>query len=327
MRIDRVDPESERDLAGAAAIETAYWHEVLGSEEPATTIGTVQEQLRLGRDDASVVLLLARDADEAIGLAAVELWTGYGNEHSAHLEDLYVLRDHRRRGAGRALLDETIGIVRTAGRSLVLGAYNDGNEDGAAFAAAVGARIANTGRQNRVAVADLDRAQLETWNNAPEGYSLVQFDDRCPDALVDQYVRMQQVMNDAPRTKSLDDFLFTSEHRRTWEAYHESMGITTWFVGARHDATGDLAGFSEMSFRTYKPWLVEQEDTGVDAPHRGHRIGWWLKAVNALRVLDEKPEARFIQTWNDGTNRWMLDINTAMGFAPVASWIEAELDI
>jgi hypothetical protein len=82
-----------------------------------------------------------------------------------------------------------------------------------------------------------------------------------------------------------------------------------------------------MTWRPGKPWLVEQGDTAVHADHRGHRIGWWLKAVNALRVLDEKPNVRFIETWNDGGNRWMLDINDAMGFRPVATWIETELDV
>jgi GNAT superfamily N-acetyltransferase len=134
-------------------------------------------------------------------------------------------------------------------------------------------------------------------------------------------------MNDAPRTASLGDFTLTAAHRRAAEAEHERAGIEYWFAGARHDASGEIAGFTELLFRPYKPWLVEQEDTGVDPAHRGRGIGRWLKAVNALRVLDEKPAARILETWNDGTNRWMLDINTAMGFRPVVSWVEVELEI
>ena len=41
----------------------------------------------------------------------------------------------------------------------------------------------------------------------------------------------------------------------------------------------------------------------------------------------ELPDAQVIETWNDGSNRWMLAINTEMGFRPVATWIEAELEL
>jgi GNAT superfamily N-acetyltransferase len=287
----------------------------------------MRTRLRLDRDDISATLLLAREGDRPVGMSYLEVRSGFGNEHMAWLEDLYVLPDHRRAGTGRALLDANIAIARAADRSLIIGGYDDGNVDGEAFARALGARTAHTERQNRVRVADLERALLESWNVPAPGYSLVQFDDRCPDDLLEQYVRIQTVMNDAPRTDSLSDFTYTAAHRRAAEAEHARAGIEHWFAGARHDATGEIAGFTELLFRPYKPWLVEQEDTAVDPAHRGRGIGRWLKAVNALRVLDEKPEALFIETWNDGSNRWMLDINTAMGFRPVVSWVEAELDL
>jgi GNAT superfamily N-acetyltransferase len=327
VKIVEVDPSSERDLADAAAITTAYWREVLDPDEPDTTVESIRRRMRLGRDDIDARFLLAEEGGARIGLSYIEIRTGAGNEHMAWLEDLYVLRPHRRGGVGRALLDANVELARAADRTIVATGFADGSVDGEAFATALGLRFANRERQSRAPIAGLDRSLLDAWNRAPEGYSLVQFDGRCPDELLEDYVRIQAVMNDAPRSESFGDFTLTAEHRRAAEAEWSVDGTEYWFAGARHDDTGELAGYTELIHHPDTPWLVEQEDTAVAPAHRGKRIGRWLKAVNALRVLDEKPVARFLETWNDGTNKWMLDINVAMGFAPVAVWVEVEAEV
>ena len=327
MNIEAFDPSAAADLDDAARIETAYRREVLGDAEPPSTPEENRSRLHLGRDDISTTMLFVRDGGERIAMSFLDIRTGHGNEHMAWLEDLYVLRSHRRRGIGRALLDANIEVARAAGRTLIVGAYNSENVDGEAFVKAIGGRTDTADRQNRVRTADLDRALLESWVRPPPGYSLVQFDGACPDDLLDDFVAMNRVMNDAPRPDSLGDDEFTSEHRRASERERHEQGIDYWFAGARHDETGRLAAYTEMTLAPFTPWFVEQGDTAVHPAHRGHGIGRWIKAVNALRVLDERPEARVIETWNDGSNRWMLAINDAMGFAPVATWIETELDV
>jgi len=333
IRIDQLDPTSDRDVAEAAALLTAYWREVLGDDEPPTPPAELRDGLRLDRPDIDHRVFLARtDAGETIGFGSIDVRDGHGNEHMAWIEDLYVLPAHRRHGTGRRLLDVLTAVARERGRTLVIGGYHEEGSDGEAFAKAVGASPGQRERQNRVRVADLDRALLERWvadaaATEAEGYSLVTFDDRCPDELLEAVVRAAKAMNDAPRTDKLDDWVFTADHHRATEAERAKAGITYWYVGVRHDATGEIAGYSEMDWRPDKPWLVEQGDTGVVAAHRGHGIGRWVKAVNALRVLDERPDAVVIETWNDGTNKWMLAINDAMGFRPAATWVEAELDL
>jgi GNAT superfamily N-acetyltransferase len=328
VRIDAVDPSSERDLTDAAAVETAYWREVLGEDEPARTAADFRFRVAVGRPDRTVHVFVARDGDEPVGMAHVQIDTGNGNEHMAWSEDLFVLPSHRRRGIGRRLLGELARAARASDRSLLLCGHEARSSDGAAFAAAMGGRPGNHERQNRAPIADLDRGMLEQWcAEAPAGYSLVQFDGAAPDDLVERIVVAEDAMNDAPRAESLDRFVFTVERRRAGECDLAADGAEYWFAGAVHDATGDVAGFTELVSRDRQPWLVQQEDTCVVPAHRGHAIGRWLKAVNALRVLDERPDARVIETWNDGTNKWMLAINDAMGFRPVATWIETELDV
>lgn len=331
IRIDVVDPSSERDLAQAAGLATAYWREVLGPDEPETLSAEVYDGLHVDRDDISSTLLLARDGDDAVGMGSIDVRQGMGNEHMAWVEDLFVLEPHRRRGIGSALFDEVVSRAREAGRTLVLCGFDEGNVGGAAFAAHVGAETGHAERQNRALTADLDRSMLEKWvldaEAAAPGYSLVAFDDRCPDDLLDAVTRLAVVMNDAPRTDKLEDFVHTAQHVRDGEAELAAAGTSFWYVAARHDASGELAGYTQLYYNPRKPWLADQGDTGVISAHRGHGLGRWLKAVNALRLLDERPEVRVIETWNDGSNKWMLAINDAMGFKPVATWIETELQL
>ena len=329
VRIDVVDPASERDLADAAAVETAFRLEVLGPDEPPCEPLAIRfDLLKAHRPEIATTGLLARDGDRPLGLATTDIRTGYGNEHLVWVEDVYVVPDARRRGTGSRLLAGAADVGRAAGRTLLMTSHADGHAAGAAFAAHVGARAGNREQQNRLVLAELDRARMEEWAAAaPAGYSLVRFDDVCPDDLLDAYVQLADVMNDAPRPESLEPWRFSAERRREAEAAHQRAGQSQWEVLARHDATGDLVGYTEVSLSPWTPWLVEQGDTAVAPAHRGHRIGRWLKATNALRILDELPDARIVETWNDGTNAPMLDINTAMGFRPVATWVDAELDL
>ncbi len=101
---------------------------------------------------------------------------------------------------------------------------------------------------------------------------------------------------------------------------HVRQGNDSWTVCARHDATGHFVGYTELSISHHRPWWARQGDTGVDPEHRRRGIGSWLKAHNALRLLRERPDVEYIETWNAVGNTPMLAINRAMGFEPVAVW-------
>ena len=327
IAIHHVTPDDERGLEEAAALTTAYWREVLGDDEPPTSTLEVRNNLHAGRPDVKTMLLVVRDGEQPMGLSHIDVRTGHGNEHMAWIDDLYVLPAHRRRGIGRRLFEENLAFARAENRTLLLFGHDAKSADGAAFGAAIGGKPGNVERQNRVRVADLDRALLESWLRPAPGYSIVQFDGRCPDDLLDAVVETQSVMNDAPHTDLLGDDVYTTEHWRDAEHEMEENDVTFWYSGVRHDASGAIAGYSSMTIRADKPWLISQEDTAVHPDHRGKAIGRWLKATNALRVLDERPDAQWIETWNDGSNRWMLAINDDMGFRPVAEWVEVELQL
>ena len=330
VTIERLDPESEADVAAGAELMTAIWRESIPGE-PAIPPAEFRGDLRVHRPDIEKTAFLARDGEQAVGIATIDIRIGFGNEHMAWVEDLFVLPSHRRKDIGARLLEEVVGVARTADRTLVILGHDEANEAGAAFAKWAGGVPGHAERQSRLRLDELDRALMERWVAAAAeragGYSLVAFDDRCPDDLLDELIRIKGAMNTAPRTEALDDFVHTAEERRAAEAEFVATGAHQWVLCARHDATGQLAGFTELKLNPDRPWFVEQGDTAVDPPHRERGLGRWLKAVNILRLVDERPEAQVVETWNDGTNAAMLSINEAMGFRPVAVWREVELTL
>jgi GNAT superfamily N-acetyltransferase len=91
-------------------------------------------------------------------------------------------------------------------------------------------------------------------------------------------------------------------------------------VVRQEGVTSKLVGYTELRLPLAQPWLADQGDTGVDPAHRGLGLGRWLKAAKALRLLDERPEVRAVETWNAGGNEPMLAINRAVGLGPACRW-------
>ena len=91
-------------------------------------------------------------------------------------------------------------------------------------------------------------------------------------------------------------------------------GEVRWSAFARQVGADDFAGVTDVFIRSWDPAIVNQGNTGVLPAHRGRRLGWWLKAAVARKIIDELPAARVIRTANAFSNTHMLAINDAMGF-------------
>jgi mycothiol synthase len=327
--IEWLDDPSDDDLVAAAAIITEQMREVIPGEPPYPA-AELRLDLREQPDDIRRQLVVGRDRGEVVATAVVEL-TDADNQHVATVTDLMVTAGSRRQGIASQLLDVISTRVRTDNRR-VLVCY--GPVDAAPATALATARSARPGlveHQNRMHTAELDRSLLERWiDQAAEratDYSIVSFDDRCPDDLVDAYAHVFTVMNSAPRTETFEDFAMTAEQIRQREQMSLRRGHRLWAVCARHDPSGELVGFTEIFLNAHRPWLAEQDNTGVDPIHRDKGLGRWIKAVNALRLLDEHPEVEIVETWNADVNAPMLAINDAMGFRCAVRWQEWEIEL
>lgn len=256
-----------------------------------------------------------------LAAGAVEIEDRSDNRHLAWFE-VATAPHARRRGLGSAVVDALLPVARAEGRTHFMAGTPESGP-GSAFATALGLTVGQLEHGNRARTADISRDLLESWvRDAPAraaGYSLVAVDGPFPDELLEPYAALALVMNDAPIDElEIEDFEYSPDELRSLQQASEQRGTTRWTLIARHDATGELAGLTELHIPRHDRWLAHQGDTGVARAHRGHGLGRWLKATNALRLLDEHREVEAIQTWNASTNPYMLAINHAMGFRPVA---------
>ena len=332
VTIDELDPAALDDavLAQLAELTTIEERE-FSPEDPPVTEAEEADELRILPEFEELWLWVARGPDgRVLGRALVDLEHREDNQHLAELW-VVVRPDARHQGIGRRLLEVAAERARAHGRTTLMGMTTVGTE-GAAAARALGAEVALVNRISRLRTAELDRSLLEGWvARAPErasGYSLVAFDDRCPDELLERYAGLMAVMNTAPRgDMDMEDELYSPQQVREYEASKQAKGTRIWVVAARHDATGDLVGYSCLFFPKHRPWQAQQGDTGVDPAHRDKGLGRWLKAANLLRLLDERPQVEVVDTENAGSNAPMLGINVALGFRPLADTETVQLKL
>jgi mycothiol synthase len=310
---------SPRDLARALDIHNRCWDEWIPGEPPLTTAAYLDED-RLTHAPQVVLRRLARDTNgEVVGHGYVEFREGPG----ACVFAMFVAPDRRRRGVGRALGAGLAAAAREAGRDGITIEVPDGD-----VAESILERAGFTRdlliEQNRADPAAVSDALLQEWRatgEAAAGYSLVAFDDVCPDdQLANDFIEALHVMNDAPRFEGEPESTFTLAELRAEESALAAAHTGRWNVAVRHDGSGCLVGLSVIYLPRAQPWLVFQGDTGVARGHRGHRLGAWMKAVNHLRLRAERPEVRAVQTWNASANEPMLNINRALGFRPVKTY-------
>ena len=274
---------------------------------------------------------VARGEDGRLdGVATLTLGYTESNRHLADL-DAYVRPDRRRQGLATTLLLPALDVAADDGRTLL----NLGGPDGSvasSFAEAMGAEKRSVERKSRMVLADLDRSMLEGWveraRERADGYSLLAWDGPAPDEYLDRFVQLNMVMNTAPRDElEVEDWVHTPERHRENERRGVEQGFTWWTLVARHDDSDELAGYTEFVFPPSHPEVAWQEATAVDPKHRDKGLGRLLKATNALRLLDERPEVRHVDTWNAFSNDPMLHINIAMGFEVVNTFAAYQITV
>jgi GNAT superfamily N-acetyltransferase len=313
-----------------AELFSDFWREII-PDEPDLSVAELRAEMAESPAHRRVLMATATDAGELVGAARLVLDERAGNASHGWVKYLVVRADRRRQGIGSALLEAVRARARREGRTRLESFVAVPHLDGMGFAAAVGATPGLADRQNRLTVAHLDPGLLEYWvaraADRAGDYELVCFDGLCPDQWLTAFTEVISVMNTAPRAEGAEDVLVTEEQVRASEEAHLRAGGWGWTVSVCHRPSRRLVGYTELGGSSLRPWLAVQGDTAVDPAHRNLGLGRWIKAVNALRLLAERPETEVIETWNADVNAPMLAINDAMGFRPVAEWQEWRLGI
>ena len=281
--------------------------------------------------------VVAWEDDRAVGRAMAYVPVGVDNRHLLQL-DPQVAPDVRRRGVGRAMLAWALEVARRHGRRLIVGGTGARVPAGDAFALAFGARASLQASLNELDLEEhgprlfgpdgLVAAWIHAGPRRAPGYELVWLARPYPEAALAPLAALKAAMNDAPRGGlEVEDRVYTADSLRDMDAYDAAAGFQPWSLVARHAASGDHVGFTELAWHPENPAIAFQGDTGVLPAHRGHALGKWLKAVMLERLHRERPEVRVVRTGNADSNEAMLGINRALGFRQAEGGTVYQVDV
>jgi len=260
------------------------------------------------------------DGDTVIATSGVGLENSDDNRENCW-GFAYVLPEYRGQGLSRKVITPLLDMAQEDGRTRIGTGIKVGVES-EGYARRAGLKSVFLERQSRLVLADVDRALVAGWiDQASERaaeYELLFWVDSVPEEHLQEFCDLLGVMNTAPREDfEEEDFTMTPEQWRGEEEAIKGRQITNYTYVARHQPTGDFAGYTNVFYQQLHPAQAQQIDTAVDPAHRNKGLGRWLKGSMLHRLLTEHPEVERIDTENAGSNEPMLNINIALGFRPV----------
>lgn len=303
---------AEEALAGLRAQD---YHEkiLLVAVEEGAIVGRVEADFPLDEDAETVSLLLdvvpalrGRGIGSALLAAGEELAAEGGRtvistytEHPVH-----------------SLPEEASWVRAPAGSSGL-----PADHPGVRFALRHGYRLGQIERSSELVLPlpSVREVALASTAATADGYRVVSWFGSAPDHLLDAFAALKERMVvDVPQSGiALDREAWTGDRVRAQERELAARGEPLLVTVAQHDATGDLAAYTEIAVPADGD-KAEQYDTLVTAAHRGHRLGTLVKLHNIHELAHHAPHIQRLLTWNADENAPMLAINRAFGFRPHA---------
>jgi mycothiol synthase len=314
---------SDADLLGLYELDYVLSLEAMMPGDPIRNREQFLAAHRTERVDSHRRLWRQLEGERVVGLAWVFWRLADENRHLARVT-VGVAPDSRRQRRASELLRLAAEHAQADGRTLIQTWTGDRQASGEAFCRAVGAEVGLVTHENRLRLADVDRAQLAAWVRAGEAlpdYDLVFVEIPTPPELLSAAAEIAHVINTAPRDDlHEEDETFTPERLAAWERENLAGGHSGWRLYARHRPSGNLVGLTQIGWLADQGAVVDQGDTGVLPEHRGKGLAKWLKAAMLEKVLAELPAAQTVVTGNAYSNDAMLAINNALGFRPAGRW-------
>lgn len=304
---------TEADYAAIAEMR-ARMHAVDRVGSPLPALATTLE-LMTKEDAASLArrdFWLARDdSGHLVGFGIVSLPERENTETAFVLVEVDLGR--RREGIGTAFLKAVLPTIQAAGRTRIM-AMNITTDDsgGERFATALGSACTLRGLMQTLEVPSVDRTLWDV--PAPDGYRLQSWSGPAPEELMASYSVARSAIADRPAQDSdWEEIEWTPERIREDEASFAAAGQDYRIAIAIHEATGEVAGFTEIVVRPSAPELAQQIDTAVLKAHRGHGLGRAIKAEMMRRLMAERPDVTQVATTTAADNSHMIAVNRSIG--------------
>jgi GNAT superfamily N-acetyltransferase len=319
MRIEQPDPADEK-IARACYDVMLAAHQADEPIEPPMSYETFRLYIREGWEKTPAEVWTAVDDADAI--------VGYYRMNLPDLENLDEANSGptvhpavRRRGIGRELLRHEGSRAQANGRTRFSASVTAGAA-GDAFAQAVGARL-DLEEVRRIqylseiapgTVASL-RASAE---KAADGYSLVSWAGHTPDEYAGPLAEVFNAFNDAPHGENTEPEQWDAKRisERTGTAVRAGL-LRSHAVAAFCDASGEMAGYSEVIVDPEAPEWGFQQLTAVIRWHRGHRLGLLVKTAMLELLASEEPQIEQIATGNAAANEHMIAVNEQLAYRVV----------
>ena len=286
---------------------------------PFRSFETYRARLRHEWPGSRTEQYLAVDDETPVG--HLELFLPQLDNLANVIVELFVHPDHRRRGAGRALLTFATRRTTELGRRHLIGEAVAAD----AFAKAAGAIPALVEIRSRLDVT----GPLPDHSPAAAGYRLVRWTDEAPAELLDDLGYLDSRLNEDAPTGDLAVESEKVDAARV-RAAEETLRLrrrTTFHTGAVHEDSGRLVAWTMIASENDTGWHAWQNITIVDPDHRGHGLGLTIKNHNLRYARTARPGLRAIDTSNAEENEHMIRINRAMGFRPVDRWTQWQLTV
>jgi GNAT superfamily N-acetyltransferase len=230
---------------------------------------------------------------------------------------VFVEPAHRRRGAGRELVDAVIHQARSVDCPELTSQF--GTEGGAAFAAAIGARPGFASIRSRLTLpAPLAPVHVP-------GFSVRSWCGPAPDELLETYAEARQAIGDAPFDGGIDGAAWTPQRVRDIEQVVAERGVdiyaTAILEGHRAVATTELRAGRQPGAD------ASTEDTSVVRDRRGLGLARLVKVSSLLALAAARPDITQVLTSNHESNAAMLAVNRSLGFVEVGRWTSVFLTL
>jgi RimJ/RimL family protein N-acetyltransferase len=281
--------------------------------------GLLAGELRYGwdSDPSEHYLYLPDESESPVAVVEIDL-PMLDNRHLVWFK-IVVDPEHRRRGHGTALVQEVVRRAEQAGRTTLWATCVEDDLGARKFLENLGFSYASHDARRRQVLAEIDRAAMDRLYAVAEAaaadYRLERLRPPISDQVLTELIEVTAAINDAPMgTLTFEDEVFDLARLRTIENNMQGRGDRGYRVVARHRETGEVGGHTFLAVNPLQPWLAGQGDTAVARQHRGHKLGLLVK-IEMLRWLAEaEPQLEVIETWNNVDNRFMIDVNEAMGY-------------
>lgn len=261
-------------------------------------------------------LVLARDGRviSRLVLSAVRPASPAYESNRHHVEiDIGVVRDLRRQGIATDWLGAVVAFAADHGARLV--SVDTDSESGRAFVEHIGGEARLRSWDSRLWFERANWDRIREWAAIdPGGQRIEAYEPFPPQGVWDDYARgYTELVRHVPREDAeIGDWILTPERMREDRERFAATGRTLHVLAA-WDGRG-MTAVTEMMRSDHDADGLQQELTAVHPRARGRGLAKLLKARLLLAMRDRYPSARYVRTYNAGSNDSMWAINEAMGF-------------